>query len=342
MTITHDPMTLLRRAVQQPISALTAAEVESPGQAADILASIRSGLGGDRPFAEVHFTGSEGAGALQERCKLESRHWPPEVGLLAVIDEGGIEEIKARQFWSEMNALRESWDNIRCHVVFFLSPYNYRMMTIIADHLADWMPLKLRFLAKYEKKIHYRDNEKILKYSGDIMSPATAKNLLKTLEPLLIEALGMETNKKKIISRFYLPMFEAAIALNDTKRAYNLRQNIQEKDIPQGNAPNWWRQNFILDMELLDLKAAETWTNRLFRWAEKTENSRQLAESYYQLGIIAKEQQDLNTAEKWFKEALTISEKQGQRDGIATAYHVLGTIALTKEDLNEASKWYSK
>jgi hypothetical protein len=146
-----------------------------------------------------------------------------------------------------MNALREGWDALGCHVVFFLLPDNYRFLTIIADHLADWMPLKLRFPIQDDRRSHIRRHGRSPGFAGDFMSPVAAKQTLATLEILLKEALEKGMDRKRLVARFYLPMFEAALILGHFGKADRLRHHIPETDVPQSDRLNWRRYNAALD-----------------------------------------------------------------------------------------------
>ncbi|MBW2742650.1 MAG: hypothetical protein JRE64_28450, partial [Deltaproteobacteria bacterium] len=73
------------------------------------------------------------------------------------IDDGQKQDEKAPRFWADMNAQRESWDALNCHIIFFLLHSNYRLLLQAAEHLADWMPLKLHItdptdVFRYEDK----------------------------------------------------------------------------------------------------------------------------------------------------------------------------------------------
>jgi hypothetical protein len=77
------------------------------------------------------------ANVLLQSAKETTRDWPPEEGVLFATDETPAEKVGDLEFWRTMNLQREAWGALKCHVVFFLLPSNYRLLLTVANHLAD-------------------------------------------------------------------------------------------------------------------------------------------------------------------------------------------------------------
>ncbi len=338
----NDQTIMLRRAVREPYAALTAVEVDIRALAVDLMHLIRQEIG-ERPFAEIAIEIGTGAGELHEQCRETVKEWPPEAGVLCLADEtAGMDEETRRQFWVEMNALRESWAALNCHVIFFLLPGSYRMLTQIADHLADWIPLKLHFTYSPEQNGEMRENmishSDVL--SSERMSPNVARQVLAALERQLAEAILREDDEKLLVKRFYWPMFRAAVVLNELHRASVLREKIKEEDVPEKKLPEWWFLNYCLAIKFNKLSSAEYWVERLHYWAEKHENLLWQRQAYHIYGRIAQEKRDLSAAEKWFQKSLTIKVKQANDSSAALTYHQLGMIAEEQHDFQLAEQRY--
>ncbi len=175
MNAEPDHLTLLRRAVREPISGMTAAEIDTVYRAKEIISDLQSEIV-ERPFAEIALKTDAGAGRFHEQCREIVELWPPDEGVLSVIDEENAEEHGAYEFWTGMNALREAWEALNCHIVFFLLPASYLRLLHIADHLADWMPLKLHLIDRPKEGYSDRgmDSGTSLFSEGTEMSPKAA------------------------------------------------------------------------------------------------------------------------------------------------------------------------
>ena len=341
MTGGQSHLVLLRNAARQTASGLTAVEVDTEWRAADLVKTLSAELG-KRPFEKIPIRVSEGASALLAACRRASRQWPPEEGVLFVVDGQNQDEDAARRFWIEMNGLRESWGALDCHVIFFLLPASYRMLVRAADHLADWMPVKLHIT--HSEKIpfsaeHRTADASVL--SGD-MSPQTARRQLSALQSQLATELQKGTPDGLLIRRYYLPMLEAAVAVNDLHRAKALRKKISETDVSRADLVQWLSLNFNIDMESRRLDQARDWAEKLLKRSREIKNRIWEVDAYHKLGRIAEERRDFETAEKWYRKSLEISEKHGNDHDASLTYGQLGRIAEERRDFETAEKWYRK
>ncbi len=330
----------LTNAVREPVSALSAVEVDTVHRAERLVKLLQTEIA-TRPSAALPLLCSGSPGLLLDQAKKEIADWAEQEGVLFIVDQGRAEEKDAHQFWMEMNFLRESWGGLKCHVIFFLLPLTYRTMMRDADHLADWIPLKLHILG-----ISHDDGAKQSfqmpdrAFSREKMSFKTARQVLSALQEQLTQALHQGTDKSLLVRRYYLPMFEAAMTIYDLQRAQSLRRHISEADIKETEMPEWLFKNYVLDVQLRNLDDAEKSVKRLLQWAKENKDRQKKAQSCHAMGIIAEERRDFASAEKWYRKSLEISEKHGNEHGAAGTYHQLGRIAQERRDFDSAEKWY--
>ncbi len=237
---------LLKNAVRQRISGMSVVEVDTAHQTNDLIKKLSNEIG-ERPLATIPFQVSDGASNFLAASRNAIRQLPTEEGVLFLTDAQDSDGDTAHQFWSEMNLLRESWAALDCHVVFMLLPGNYRMLIKAADHLADQIPLKLHLTQSEETSLSRITNGPVL--SGNL-SPRAARQQLSMSELGLAAALQKGTPKSQLIRRYYLPMIEAAIALNDLNLAQFLLKKVSEADILRADLPQWRTITFKLDYHL--------------------------------------------------------------------------------------------
>ncbi|MBW2741831.1 MAG: tetratricopeptide repeat protein [Deltaproteobacteria bacterium] len=345
MTAPSEHLELLKNAVRQSVAALTVVEVDTVARAHELVDLLKFELD-KRPSALLSLTAVPGmATSLLDASRKISEAWHSGTGVLFLIDDGQKKDEGAPRFWADMNAQRESWDAINCHIIFFLLPSNYRLLLQVAEHLADWMPLKLHITDpadafRYEDKDRASYQKAVL--GAGKLTPKIARQQLAILEQQLSAALHEEIPRETLARRYYLPMFEAAMSLYDLNRAQSLRQKVPEKDLQAGDIIKWWRMNFLLDLLLHNLTSAESWMDKLSKWADKTGNQSLKAESLHNLGMITGERREFEKAEDWYKKSLKIEERFGNEHGAAGTYHQLGRIAEERREFEKAENWYKK
>ncbi len=334
---------LLKNAVRQPIAALTAVEVDSIARAHELHSLLQEELG-ERPNRSLFLSATPGAEtAILDKARKTVSKWRADEGVLFLIDKGHKDDGELHPFWRGMNILRESWAALNCHVIFFLLPRNYRMLIRVADHLADWIPLKLHITHDPDASRHQgRSMTQDAVFSGSGLSPKVARQRLETLEKQLAAALRSGTKQATLVRRYYLPMFEATIELSELHRAESLRQKVCKTDMPASDLPQWCFLNFDLDRQLYELGSAKNWAEKLCEWANKSGDEEWEGAAFHALGVIAQEQRDFETAEKWYQKSLALKEKQSNEHGAANTCHNLGTIAQEQRDSEAAEKWYRK
>jgi tetratricopeptide (TPR) repeat protein len=345
LTALSEHLELLKNAVRQSVAALTVVEVDTVAQARELVDLLKFELD-KRPSALLSLTAVPGAAThLLDASRKITGAWHSGAGVLFLIDNGQKKDEGAPRFWADMNAQRESWDALNCHIIFFLLPSNYRLLLQTAEHLADWMPLKLRITDPadaygYEDKGRTTYQNAVL--GAGKLTPKIARQQLAILEQQLSAALHEGIPRKTLARRYYLPMFEAAMSLSDLNRAQSLRQKVPEKDLQAGDIIKWWRMNFELDHQLHHLTTAGSWTDKLSKWADKTGNQSLKANSLHNLGIIAEERREFEKAEDWCKKSLKIFKQLGDEHNAAITYHQLGMIAEERREFEEAEDWYEK
>ena len=345
MTAQREHLELLKNAVRQSVTALTVVEVDTVARAQELVDLLKFELD-KRPNAQLFLTAVPGAAThLLDASRKITETWHSGTGVLFLVDDGQKKDEGAPRFWADMNAQRESWDALNYHIIFFLLPSNYRLLLQKAEHLADWMPLKLHITGpadvfRYEDKGRTSYQSAVLGVSK--LTPKIAKQQLAILEQQLGVALHEGIPRETLARRYYLPMFEAAMSLSDLNRAQSLRQKVPEKDLQAGDIIKWWHMNFELDYLLHRLTSAENWADKLSKWADKTGDESLKAKALHKLGLIAGERRDFEEAEGWYKKSLKISEKLGDEDGAASTYHQLGRIAQERREFEKAEGWYKK
>ena len=343
MTPLTEQQSLLVNAVRQPVAAFTVVETDTRYRAQSLINELLP-LIGDRPHSVLELAPEAGADALMDDARYATLGWPAEIGVLFLVEvEKKAAEPIENQFWRQMNNLREGLSALNCHIIFFLLPGGYRKFLLLADHLADWTPLKLHIMDDRDR--HDRkdaDSRSMnLVFDGNADSH-TARQRLATLEKQLIRSLqkGMETSA--LIRRYYLPMFQDAVSINDIHRAGSLRDKIKEADIPTPDLPQWCMLNFQLEHQSHRLSEAESWAWKLKDLGKKKGNDSWKAISYHQLGMITQERGDFDSAEVWYQKSLAITEKQDNEHGAASTYHQLGRIAEERRHFDSAEAWYRK
>ncbi|MBC2694658.1 MAG: tetratricopeptide repeat protein [Desulfobacteraceae bacterium] len=345
MTAPGEHLELLKNSVRQSVAALTLVEVDTVARACELVDLLKFELN-KRPSALLSLTAVPGAATrLLDASRKITGIWHSGAGVLFLIDDGQKKDEKTPLFWVDMNAQRESWDALNCHIIFFLLPSNYRLLLQTAEHLADWMPLKLHITDPADGSgFEYKDRASYQKavLGAGKLTPKTAKQQVAILEKQLSVALHEGIQRETLARRYYLPMFEAAMSLSDLNRAQSLRQKVSEKDLQAGDILEWWKMNFWLDYLLHHLAKAESWADKLNKWADKTGDHSLKAESLHNLGMIAEERGDFEKAEQLYKKSLKISEQLGDEHGAAGTYHHLGIIAQERGDFEKAEDWYKR
>ncbi len=240
-----------------------------------------------------------------------------------------------------MNNLREGLAALDCHIIFFLPPGSYRKFLQLADHLADWTPLKLHIMedADGHDRMDARAHS-IRSVSEGSAAAHSATKLLADLEAQLVRALQNGVETSALIRRYYLPMFQAAVSINDIHRANSLRHKIIDMDVSEPDRPQWYELNFNLDLMAYRLPEAENWALKLKEWGENKNNHSGKAVAYHQLGRIAQERRDFDSAETWYRKSLAIKEKQGNEHGAAGTYGQMGVLSGIQENYDESGNWF--
>ncbi len=258
--------------------------------------------------------------------------------MILVIDCTRAGEGEATEFWRGMNFLREAWDALRAHIVFLLTPRNYRLLLNVADHLADWMPLRFHFMGLEADGYPGRMANDIPSMAG-MLSPPVARERLAQLEKDLAAALASGAEKAALARRYYLPMLQSAVSLGDLHRAAALAGHIDAPDLADADRPAWLLASTILFLGRFQLAKATEQASPLLADAQSKGDATSEAQAAHLLGIIAQEQRDFAAAEQWYRKSLAIKEKHGNERGAASTYGQLGILAGLQGAYEESARW---
>ena len=267
------------------------------------------------------------------------------IRIVCLVDQAEDETEQNRTFYQEMNSLRESWVDLNCHLIFFLLPAAYRLLVREADHLADWIPLKLHITGDLIRTDQKRTEEQVsdMLFPTYGLYPKAAARQRPILEKQLRQALASDLDIQTLTTRYYLPMFIAAVQADEINRAQSLRKKISASDIARRNLEIWFFYNFQLDFKSRLYEESDKWLDKLSDvYRERGDEQALGSMLYHNKGVIAQKQRDFAAAETWYKKSLAIMEKQGTEAGAASTYHQLGMIAQKRRDFEAAKKWYKK
>ena len=347
MSEAGEHLELLKNAVRQSIAALTAVETDTVYRANELTKMLAAEIG-ERPNETLSLSVDAGASPLLYQARRIAENWADEEGVLFIIDDGGKDEGKRYPFWVEMNALRESWAALNCHVIFFLLPHNYRMLLQVGNHLADWMSVKLRIMSEeikppivspfVKRKTFIISPLSVL----SMMPPQVAHQQISFLEAQLSKAIQNGTEEALLTNRYYLPLFDAALGILDLHRAENFRKKILEKNVSKSDLPMWWYFNYELDWELERLCEAKYWIKKIYNWAKKIQDLKWKARALCAFGTIAESQHKFDIAKKWYEKSLAIEERLGNNKEFPKIYNNLGKIAFKQQNMELAEDWFKK
>jgi tetratricopeptide (TPR) repeat protein len=331
---------LLRNAVKEPVREIIAVEVDTESRAREITGELVA-LDSSRPnrIIEVDPIKSEPSELLVAARETVGM-WPSEPGLLLFLDVSrphpGEDDARAAAFWQAMNMLREQWDALNCQAIFFLLPYNYRLLSSSADHLKRWMALKVHLLGR---KIDTEELDSAPLTMG-LVDPSFAKQTLQALEAQLTEAIKRGEPPETLVRRYYLPMFAQAVSLGDIGRAEHLQKSLEAVQIPENELSGWFNVTVNYELGRFRLDRAEEVAKQHLNWARDRKNLNQEAIALFNLGQVARARGDLDAAEQSCLKSLEIERDLGDKYGEARSGHLLGAIAFYRKDFDAAERWF--
>jgi tetratricopeptide (TPR) repeat protein len=308
---------LLRNAVKEPVREIIAVEVDTESRAREITGELVA-LDSSRPnrIIEVDPIKSEPSELLVAARETVGM-WPSEPGLLLFLDVSrphpGEDDARAAAFWQAMNMLREQWDALNCQAIFFLLPYNYRLLSSSADHLKRWMALKVHLLGR---KIDTEELDSAPLTMG-LVDPSFAKQTLQALEAQLTEAIKRGEPPETLVRRYYLPMFAQAVSLGDIGRAEHLQKSLEAVQIPENELSGWFNVTVNYELGRFRLDRAEEVAKQHLNWARDRKNLNQEAIALFNLGQVARARGDLDAAEQSCLKSLEIERDLGDTYGEA-------------------------
>ncbi|HAL70621.1 MAG TPA: hypothetical protein DCP71_02490 [Verrucomicrobiales bacterium] len=296
-----------------------------------------------RPVTTLDFTPSTSPEKLFTQARQTVEGWPESLGLLALAGTNGESTPEETdRFWSQMNQMREKWDSLQAQIIFFLLPRQYRSLSSCADHLKRWIPVKAHLLSA---KADWDDSSLPISDIGPhLLSPQTARQTIQSLESQLVQALQSGTPQDILVSRFYLPLFTAAISLGDLGRTKSLLEKIRphlETLTDEMQAP-WWPLLFEYYLNTFQIEESLKTANLHYHWSVSVNDLDEQAIAANQMGTVNASLRDFAAAERWYRKSLAIFEKQGNEQGAASTYHQLGILAQEQRDFAAAERWYLK
>jgi tetratricopeptide (TPR) repeat protein len=335
----------LRNAVAEPVRELIAVEIDAQARAREVIArllALGTGPPQPRPHLVLEFSPARDEPAdLLALARAAAADWPSEQGLLFLLDTGDPPPAEGDPrpvaFWRGMNLLREQWDALDCQTLFLLLPFDYRLLSSVADHLKRWMPLKVHLLGGGSR---FESDPPPMPV--DMAEARAARERLETLDAQLRQAIARGEPPEAFVRRYYLPMFAAAVALDDYDRARHVRKKLDRVEIAEPDLGGWFNVSFNYELGQYRLAEAQAVAERHLHWAR--ERSLPLEESIalFNIGRAAEERRDFAAAEAWHRRSLAITEKQGDEHGAARTYHQLGRIAEEQRDFAGAGRFFLK
>ena len=320
-------------------------EIDTATRLTETISLLEQNTPGSTPII-LHFDSrTNSAAELLQRTQKTIVDKQQEIPVVYLSDRAKEENRQGINFYREMNALREAWAELGAHLIFFLYPATYRLLIREADHLADWIPLKLHIIGDNEQSQPgvAREQTNMTLSLGNNLEPGAASRQLKILEKQLRKALADNADSQTKTNRYYLPMFIAAVCANELGRAQNLRKKIVETDIAKRDFESWWQHNFQLDYGLRRLEEAALWLDKLYDlFSGRGEEAAIASVVFHNRGMIAQEKRDFSSAEQWYKKSLAIEEKHGNEYGAAISYGQLGNLFLEQRKFKAAEVWYKK
>lgn len=336
-----DDKELLTNAVKQPAAALTAVQIDSP-IFGDALIDELVPVIGNRPYAIIHFSASDNPLQVLDNARKITKDWPSETGVLFILDQGKEASEKASvRSWRILNSLRENLYALNCHVIFLLLPSNYEKLLQVADHLADWMPLKLSYTVQKDRLIEdwsFGQLDYIMNSNATEPAKGTSE-LLNLLDQQLLRALQKGIDESLLIRRYHLPIFKLAVDSGQFDRARAIGKNIREKDLAGADLRQWYDSNINLEQKNGNLAKAREWLIRYQDWAESKKDVRLKAIIEDRLGVLAAAEHDYGKAKAFHLKSLSLRQTLGDDTGIATSYFHLGVVAYKQKDLKSSEKW---
>lgn len=339
----------LCHAVRQRVSGLTVVEVGTEAHAEELVETLRDVLA-DRPLAVFDMIAAEGAAyRLLQEARQATADWPPEKGLLCVVDRTDRIDTETPdspqcQFWRRMNLLREGWGALECHVVFFLKPRNYDLLLTVADDLADWFSLRYHLQQPPDETEVMTDRLLVMPTEPGLagVSPMVARQKVEILERGLSEAKAEGESPQTLSRRYYLPLIKAELTTGNLQAARSLRVEIEESAVRPADLPEWWGLNIELDLNLGNLNAARKWAEKLLERARRNEDQKTESTAAFALGRVAEEMHEFEFARDWYRRALQGAENLGDQATAAAVLHQLGIVAQLRGDLPAAERHYRR
>ena len=346
----EDELGLLLRAVAEPVAQLIAVEVESPAQARQVFTQLAA-LDPHRPAfrVELDYHSQTPLAVLDAARRQIQGAGPlasdaiPLLGLLDVSENRpGADDERAREFWRGANLLRESWDALGAQTVFFLQPFHYEWMLRSADHLAAWIPLKVH-LRRLQPPL--RDGMAVSTPTFQRLPEAEARERLERLSSQLAEAKARGAGADaSLLRRFYLPLAEAALALNDVGRAKGFLEQAQglADQMSPADEPLWFELNAELLAALGDRAGAEEFALQMADWAVRHGDTATRARSLFLLANSLGRHGEHEAARERFEEARQLYHRVGDLLGEANCILGLGDIAVLRSGYRAGRALYEE
>jgi tetratricopeptide (TPR) repeat protein len=334
----------LRKAIAEPVKEIILAEIDTAHRAHQAIDQLAKVSEGRRQIVQEFDANQVDPNTLLSDCQSKTQGLTPQTATLFLLDatQGGIESnpSKSIAFWQAMNMLRERWEHLDAQIIFFLQPHNYRLLSSHADHLKRWIPLKVHLIPTIRDTSHpLRQFQNFQAF--DFESPS-AHNTLKTLEAQLTTALERGESSSTFVTRYFLPMFFAAVGAADYSRAKLIYQKLAGAKIPEPLFSNWYNVTFRFHCATSNLSAATQSAENYLKWARKKKDRLEEAKAAFLFGILWDHRGKPSEADVWLKKSLFIFQEIGDHAHIARVLGELGVVARQRGDFQEAESYYQQ
>lgn len=311
----------LRRAVSEPVEQLIVVEFDTLPRLRHLIEELTAlGPGRAHVTLEFDYRNDTPAGLLETaRQKLRDAQGQAQgPALLSLAGTGTFEEedgapVSAR-FWKGMNLAREAWDALGAQILLCMEPWTCRQAMIHADHLLAWAVMKIHLLSPAGRdELSERALPSVAALGDFGLSPQVARERWDEIEKALASARQEGAPAVSFLSRFFIPMLEAALAMGDLECGRQARKAaVENGSFPDEMLPRWHELNLALALAGHEPGLADEHAYKLLELAEHPDqrvSERALAAVNNQARLLAGTAH-YQLAEPLYRRSLALAEKR--------------------------------
>jgi tetratricopeptide (TPR) repeat protein len=277
----NEELTLLRRAVSEPVRQLIVVEYDILACVNQVLQEL-SALNPQQAHViqKFDFRTDTVAGVLNFAREQLNQAAGSRPAFLALVGPDQIEDApeapKSRQFWKEMNLARELLNAFDAQILICVERWSYRQALQHADHLLSWAALKIHLVGSLERPLTTDRTALSTGVFGDYkVSPEIAHERWYEMEQSWIKARDAGESGAGFLRQFFIPMLEEAISSGDLLLARRTRNMAQEQgQFSDEDMPRWHELNLILALAEHESELANEHAFKLLDLAEHGSNER--------------------------------------------------------------------